>query len=114
MSLKHDKNPHTGSMTYLDSNNRIPAAAISTKDSHELSLAIKDNELVELAMELSCLQHEDVISYNVIGEIKGKELPEEIILVGGHLDSWDIGEGAHDDGAGVVQSLQVLETFKKL
>ena len=65
-------------------------------------------------MELSCLQHQDVISYNVIGEIKGIEFPEEIILVGGHLDSWDIGEGAHDDGAGVVQSLQVLETFKKL
>ena len=49
------------------------------------------------------------MSYNVIGEIKGSEFPEEIILVGGHLDSWDIGEGAHDDGAGVVQSLQVLE-----
>ena len=114
MSLKHDKNPHTGSMTYLDYNNRIPAAAISTKDAHDLSLAIKENKLTELAMELSCLQHEDVISYNVIGEIKGTELPEEIILVGGHLDSWDIGEGAHDDGAGVVQSLQVLETFKKL
>ena len=114
MSLKYDKNPHTGSMTYLDSNNRIPAAAISTKDAHDLSLALKKNELVELTIELSCQQHDDVISYNVIGEIKGTEFPEEIILVGGHLDSWDIGEGAHDDGAGVVQSLQVLETFKKL
>jgi hypothetical protein len=114
MSLKYDKNPHTGSMTYLDSNNRIPAAAISTKDAHDLSLALKKNELIELSIELSCQQHDDVISYNVIGEIKGTEFPEEIILVGGHLDSWDIGEGAHDDGAGVVQSLQVLETFKKL
>ena len=69
MSLKYDKNPHTGSMTYLDSNNRIPAAAISTKDAHDLSLAIKDNELVELAMELSCLQHDDVISFNVFPDI---------------------------------------------
>ena len=65
-------------------------------------------------MQLSCKQLADTISYNVIGEIRGSQFPEEIILVGGHLDSWDIGEGAHDDGAGVVQSLQVLETFKKL
>ena len=114
MTLKFDNNPHTGSMTYLDSTNRIPAVAISTKDAHDLSLALTNKDVVELSMELSCLQHEDAISYNVIGEIKGEEFPDEVILVGGHLDSWDIGEGAHDDGAGVVQSLQVLETYKKL
>tara|TARA_B110000305_G_scaffold171416_1_gene189344 strand:- start:66 stop:1454 length:1389 start_codon:yes stop_codon:yes gene_type:complete len=114
MTLKFDNIPHTGSMSYADSTKKIPAVAISTVDAHNLSEALKNNELKYLFMELSCKQLDDTISYNVIGEIKGKEFPDEIVLVGGHLDSWDIGEGAHDDGAGVVQSLQVLETFKKL
>ena len=114
MTLKFDNIPHTGSMSYADSTKKIPAFAISTVDAHNLSEALINNELKHLSMELSCKQLNDTISYNVIGEIKGQEFPDEIILVGGHLDSWDIGEGAHDDGAGVVQSLQVLETFKKL
>ena len=114
MTLKFDNNPHTGSMSYTDSTKKIPAVAISTKDAHELSEALKTNNFKSISLELSCKQLPDTISYNVIGEIKGSIYPEEIILVGGHLDSWDIGEGAHDDGAGVVQSLQVLETFKKM
>lgn len=114
MTLKFDKNPHTGSMSYKDSTKKIPAVAISTKDAHDLSEALKINNVKSLSLELSCRQLPDTVSYNVIGEIKGSKFPEEIILVGGHLDSWDIGEGAHDDGAGVVQSLQVLETFKKM
>ena len=114
MTLKFDNIPHTGSMSYADSTKKIPAVAISTVDAHNLSEALENNELKYLFMELSCKQLDDTISYNVIGEIKGQEFPDEIVLVGGHLDSWDIGEGAHDDGAGVVQSLQVLETFKKL
>ena len=114
MTLKFDNNPHTGSMSYTDSTKKIPAVAISTKDAHELSEALKANNFKSISLELSCKQLPDTISYNVIGEIKGSIYPEEIILVGGHLDSWDIGEGAHDDGAGVVQSLQVLETFKKM
>ena len=61
-----------------------------------------------------CKQYEDVLSYNVIGEITGSTFPDEIILVGGHLDSWDIGDGAHDDGAGCVQSMEVLRLFKEL
>ena len=114
MTLKFDNNPHTGSMSYTDSTKKIPAVAISTKDAHELSEALKTNNFKSISLELSCKQLPDTISYNVIGEIKGSIYPEEIILVGGHLDSWDIGEGAHDDGAGIVQSLQVLETFKKM
>ena len=108
MTLKFDNNPHTGSMSYTDSTKKIPAVAISTKDAHDLSEALKTNNFKSISLELSCKQLPDTISYNVIGEIKGSIYPEEIILVGGHLDSWDIGEGAHDDGAGVVQSLQVL------
>ena len=114
MTLKFDKNTHTGSMSYTDSTKKIPAVAISTKDAHDLSEALKVNNVKSLSLELSCKQLPDTVSYNVIGEIKGSKFPEEIILVGGHLDSWVIGEGAHDDGAGGVQSLLVLETFKKM
>ncbi len=114
MTLKMDHNPHTGSMSYVDSIPKIPAAAISAKDAHDLSIAIRNNNVSYLTMEFSCQQKPDAISYNVVGEIKGSHFPEEVILVGGHLDSWDIGEGAHDDGAGVVQSIQVLESLKKL
>ena len=114
MTLKMDHNPHTGSMSYVDSITKIPAAAISSKDAHELSQELKNNNVKFLSMELSCQQKPDTISYNVIGEITGKQFPNEVILVGGHLDSWDIGEGAHDDGAGVIQSIQVLESIKKL
>ncbi len=111
MSLKMDHNPHTGSMGYKDGIPKIPAIAISTNDAHDLSEAIKNNEFELARMKLSCKQLEDKTSYNVIAEIKGIETPENIILVGGHLDSWDIGEGAHDDGAGVVQSIEVLKSF---
>ena len=114
MTLKMDHNPHTGSMSCVDSIPKIPAAAISSKDAHELSKALKNNNVKFLSMELSCQQKPDTISYNVIGEITGYQFPHEVILVGGHLDSWDIGEGAHDDGAGVIQSIQVLESIKKL
>lgn len=114
MTLKMDHNPHTGSMSYVDSIPKIPAAAISSKDAHELSQALKNNNVKYLSMELSCQKKPDTISYNVIGEITGNQFPNEVILVGGHLDSWDIGEGAHDDGAGVIQSIQVLESIKKL
>ena len=65
-------------------------------------------------MRMTCENLPEVLSYNVIGEIKGTEKPDEIIVVGGHLDSWDLGEGAHDDGTGVVQSMEVLRLFKDL
>ena len=114
MTLKMDHNPHTGSMSYVDSIPKIPAAAISSKDAYKLSNALKDNRVKYLSIELACKQMPDTISHNVIAEIRGSAFPDEIILVGGHLDSWDIGEGAHDDGAGVIQSIQVLESIKKL
>ena len=108
MTLKFDQIPHTGSMGYGDAEIKIPAVAISTVGAHNLSEAIKKNPNVEATLELSCKTEPDVKSHNVIGEIRGSEFPDEIIVVGGHLDSWDVGEGAHDDGAGVVQSIEVL------
>ena len=116
MNLRMDDLPHTGSMSYgdLPNSERIPAAAISTNDAKYLSGMLKIQEDLELYYKLNCENHEDVQSYNVIGQITGSEFPEEIMVVGGHLDSWDIGDGAHDDGAGVVQSMDVLRLFKEI
>ncbi|WP_179008468.1 M20/M25/M40 family metallo-hydrolase [Winogradskyella forsetii] len=110
MNLRQDDLPHTGSMSYgdLPVEQRIPSAAISTNDADKLSKALKKNKALQFYFKQNCQQFEDVQSYNVIGEITGSKFPNEYILVGGHLDSWDLGDGAHDDGAGVVQSMDVL------
>ncbi|GGZ76895.1 M20/M25/M40 family metallo-hydrolase [Algibacter mikhailovii] len=114
MNLRLDDLPHTGSMTYddLPVNKRIPSAAISTNDAELLSTMLKLNTNTKFYFKQNCKQLKDVQSYNVIGEIKGSEFPNEYILVGGHLDSWDLGDGSHDDGAGVVQSMDVLRLLK--
>lgn len=116
MNLRLDDYPHTGSMYYNDLPNkdRIPAAAISTKGAELLHTMLALNPDLYFYFKQDCKNYPDVPSHNVIGEIKGSEFPEEIIVVGGHLDSWDLGDGAHDDGAGVVQSMEVLRLFKKL
>ena len=116
MNLRLDDYPHTGVMSYgnLSLKRRIPAAAISTNDAQLLSSMIALNPKLRFFLKQNCKNYPDVKSYNVIGEIKGSENPEKIILVGGHLDSWDLGDGAHDDGAGVVQSMGVLNIFKSL
>ena len=110
MTLRLDEYPHTGSMTYgnLPVEKRIPSAAISTLDAEALSEALASDTSLKLNFKQSCKQYDDVESFNVIGEITGSEFPNEIIVVGGHLDSWDMGDGSHDDGAGVVQSMEVL------
>ncbi|MGB0376906.1 MAG: M20/M25/M40 family metallo-hydrolase [Flavobacteriaceae bacterium] len=116
MNLRLDDFPHTGSMSYgkLSSRDRIPAAAISTNGAELLSSMLKLNPDLEFFFKQNCSNYPDVKSYNVIGELTGSEKPEEYIVVGGHLDSWDLGDGAHDDGAGVVQSMEVLRLFKRL
>jgi hypothetical protein len=116
MSLRMDDYPHTGAMSYGDQavSKRIPAAAISTNAAEKLSNLLKIAPKLKFLFRQQCKQYEDVLSYNVIGEITGSTFPDEIILVGGHLDSWDIGDGAHDDGAGCVQSMEVLRFFKEL
>lgn len=116
MNLRLDDFPHTGGMAYGDTpvNERIPAAAISTNAAELLSATIKLNPEISFYFKQNCKQFDDVQSFNVIGEIKGSTHPEEIILVGGHLDSWDLGDGSHDDGAGCVQSMEVLSLFKEI
>lgn len=117
MNLSLDNYPHTGVMSYGDNatDEKIPTAAISTNGAERLSKLLKDkNAKVKFHFKMNCKTLPDAQSYNVIGEIKGSEFPDEIIVVGGHLDSWDVGDGSHDDGAGVVQSMEVVRLFKEL
>ncbi|MCF6133218.1 M20/M25/M40 family metallo-hydrolase [Flavobacterium wongokense] len=116
MGFRLDDFPHTGMQSYGDlaKDKYIPTAAISTNGAELLSKKLKDNPKLKFYMKLSCQSYDDVLSYNVVGEITGSEHPEKIMIVGGHLDSWDLADGSHDDGAGVVQSMEVLEIFKKL
>ncbi|WP_394750496.1 M20/M25/M40 family metallo-hydrolase [Spongiimicrobium salis] len=115
MNLRLDNFPHTGAMSYGDVpvENRIPAAAISTNGAELLSTTLKLNPDIKFFFRQSCQQLKDVESYNVIGEIRGSTYPNEVMIVGGHLDSWDLGDGSHDDGAGCVQSMDVLRLLKK-
>ncbi len=106
--------PHTGAMAYNDSLPKIPTCAISTVGADYLSATLKKDKKTKFFMMMSCEKLPDVKSYNVIGEIRGSEHPEEIILVGGHLDSWDLAEGASDDGTGVMQSIEVLRVLKAI
>ncbi len=115
MNLRQDDFPHTGVMSYGDTptNQRIPACAISTNGANYLSNALKIKPDLKFYFKQSCKTYPDVQSYNVIGEITGTTYPDKYIVVGGHLDSWDLGDGAHDDGAGCVQSMEVLRLFKE-
>lgn len=113
LSGSTDNFPHTGAMRYNDSFPKIPALALGLKDADRLNeLASKNKIIVDL--ETHGKMFEDAIAHNVIGELKGSEFPNEYITVGGHLDSWDVGEGAHDDGAGCVQTMEVLRVLKTL
>lgn len=116
MNLRLDDYPHTGIQSYGDipKSQYIPAAAISTNGAELLSKSLKENPHLQFYIKQSCESFEDVLSYNVIGEIKGSEYPENIMVVGGHLDSWDLSDGSHDDGAGVVQSMEVVNIFKNI
>lgn len=108
-----DDIPHTGSCVYTDPSQQIPAIAISTNDAELLS-NLNKNETITINMKSHSRMLEPTASYNVIGEIKGSEFPDEIILVGGHLDSWDVGEGAHDDGTGCAHAMDVVHILKEL
>jgi carboxypeptidase Q len=113
MTTRIDPYPHTGVNVYEEGVDSIPALAISTEDAELLSELLQQGE-VEVYIRNTSHMLPDVLSYNVIGEIRGSEFPEEIILVGGHLDSWDIGTGAHDDGAGCVQAMDVLHLLRRM
>ena len=116
MTLRTDDFPHTGGLTYgaLPESKRIPAAAISTKGADKLSSLLKIKPDLKFLLRQQCKQLPDVQSYNVIAEKRGTTYPDQIILIGGHLDSWDIGDGSHDDGAGVVHSMDIMNLFNEI
>jgi carboxypeptidase Q len=109
-----DDNPHTGATRYDDDKPKIPAVAISTNGAVELSNAIAAGKVKSIYFKTNCKMLPDVLSYNVVGEMRGSTAPDEIITVGGHLDSWDLAEGAHDDGTGCMQSIEIIRAFKSL
>jgi len=107
------RTPHTGTLSYDDKLPKIPAAAVTVEDSLLLArLAEQSAVTVHLHLESQALP--DAKSANVIGELRGRELPDEVVVIGGHIDSWDVGQGAHDDGAGIVTMMQALTTLRKL
>jgi carboxypeptidase Q len=109
-----DDFPHTGTTHYADSIKKIPAVAVSTVDAEILSEWLKNDPSLIVHLITTCKNYPDTISYNVIGEIHGSLKPQEYITVGGHLDSWDITEGAHDDAGGCVQAIEMIRIYRKL
>lgn len=112
LSSAFDDVPHTGAMRYKDGTAKIPAVAIGNTTADELESLLKSQKITA-KLNSNCGMKGEKLSHSVIGEITGKK-DQSVIVVGGHLDSWDVGEGAHDDGAGIVQSIEVLRTFKNL
>lgn len=114
MSGSTDNNPHTGATAYDTLFPKIPCAAMGLKDANNLSRLLGEGVSVEAYLKTMAQLLPDTIGHNVIGEWTGSTVPDEIITVGGHLDSWDAAEGAHDDGAGCVQSIEVLRALKAI
>jgi len=114
-SLSHaaDNNPHTGATRYDSAYEKIPAVAIGLRDADWLSEQLQKRD-INITIKTNGYFLPDTIGHNIIGELTGTEFPDEIITVGGHLDSWDNGEGAHDDGAGCVQTMEILRAFKAI
>lgn len=114
MTTRLDDHPHTGAMGYEDGVVKVPAAAVSTMGAERLAKRLAAGEKVVLHFEIECETLPDAESANVVADYRGTEKPDEIVLVGGHLDSWDVNQGASDDGTGIVQSIEVMRLWKAL
>ena len=106
--------PHTGTSAYEDGVKKIPHAAITLEDAAMMGRMAKRGLTVKVSLYMEAQTYEDVLSHNVMGEIKGSEYPDEVIVLGGHIDSWDAGQGAHDDGGGCVAAWQAVKLIKDL
>jgi hypothetical protein len=106
--------PHTGEMSYDAAQPKIPAAAISPEDAAMIARLVADGVPVKVHLEMSAHMEPDADSGDVVGEIPGREHPEEVVVIGGHIDSWDVGQGAQDDGASIMACLQALALMRKL
>lgn len=114
LSSSINKYPHTGSMAYAKEVERIPAAALSTFDAELLSNTLKKDPELQLKLDMACEWQDSVYSYNLMADLKGSERPEEIMIVSGHIDSWELGTGAHDDGAGAMHALETLYLIQSM
>jgi carboxypeptidase Q len=108
------RTPHTGSLSYSDDRSKIPAAAISAEDAERIQRIADRGRRVRVRLTMEAHYEPDVESANVVGELRGRELPDEVVLVGGHFDSWDVGTGASDDGVGCVVTWEAARLMKKL
>jgi carboxypeptidase Q len=106
--------PHTGALTYADGQPQIPAASVTTEDAARLQRMVDRGTTVRLKLTMEARFLPDADSANVVGEIRGRELPDEIVVIGGHFDSWDVGTGSTDDGGGAVATWDALRLMKKL
>ncbi len=106
--------PHTGATVYKEDIPKIPAVAVTTEDSASMARLIRAGTPVRVRIETSGETLEDAPSHNIVGEIRGSKKPREVVLIGAHLDSWDVGQGAHDDGAGVVEVIEALRVIRSL
>lgn len=112
LTLSKDDYPHTGAMSYDPAVKKIPAAALSTNSADKLSKALQEDPSLLYSLQMNCAQLPDVLSYNVIAEMKGTLHPSEYVTIGGHIDSWDLSESASDDGTGLVQAMEVIRLFR--
>lgn len=108
------RSPHTGGMSYRDATARIPAAAISVEDADMIARFQKRGIPVTVRLEMEARTEGDAPSANVIAELRGSTHPDEIVVIGGHIDTWDVGQGAHDDGAGCIMAMEAVNVLRKL
>lgn len=108
------RSAHTGAMSYGDGNRRIPAAALSVEDAEMIARLTARGKRAVVSLKMDSRDEGMVSSANVVAELRGREKPDEIVVIGGHLDSWDVGHGAHDDGAGCVMSMEAINILRKL
>ena len=108
------RTPHTGALSYVDGQPQIPAAALTTEDTARLQRMVDRGTTVRLKLEMEAHFLPDADSFNVIGELRGRERPEEVVAIGGHFDSWDVGTGSTDDGGGCIVTWEALRMMKKL
>jgi carboxypeptidase Q len=108
------RTPHTGTLSYTETAPKIPAAALTTEDTARLQRMVDRGTPVRLKLVMEAHFLPDADSFNVVGEIRGRELPNEIVAIGGHIDSWDVGTGSTDDGGGCVVTWEALRMMKKL
>ncbi len=114
MTLRIDDLPHTGGMRYEDGVARVPGAALSSAGAERLAALLRAEKKVVVRLRLDCREGPEVASHNVVGEIRGASRPDEIVVLGAHLDNWDVGQGAHDDGAGCAQVLEAMRLVRTL